>query len=843
MFKKSSFGIFAIILAIGLLTSYSTLKELSLNKPSKKLEITQENKAKIVKAYEKTPLSFEENLGQTDSKVKFLSRGNGYNLFLTSNKATLSLTKPNKINSKTNSEDTNKTLAVEMSILGANPSANVVGEKPLAKSNYFTGNDPSKWKSSINNYKQIRYQEIYDGVDLVYYGNQRQLEYDFIVKPGANPDNVKLSFNGIDKLNLDEKGNLVLNIAGEEIIQHKPLIYQTIDGVKETIDGSYLVLENNQVAFVVENYDKSKELVIDPVLAYSTYLGGNSIDFMSDIAVNDSGEVYLVGETQSPNYPLTPGVLDNSLSGASAAFVTKLDSSGSKLIYSSFLGGGADNNDAARSIVIDSDGNAYIVGITSSESFPVTSGAFQTTLKGTVDTFVAKLNPTGSSLLYATYLGGTNVDNVSSIAIDANKNAYLVGSTQSLDFPVTSGVFQSMFGGSNMDGFVAKLDPTGTSLIYSTYLGGTGNDVILDVAVDSGGNVYLAGSTRSMNFITTEGCFQKAFGGGDVDGFVTKLDPNATSVIYSTFLGGTASDSLSGGDSVNSIALDKDGNLYLVGDTSSSNFPTTEGAFQTQFPGSITTSTSSTAFVSKLNPIGTSLEYSSFLGGDTFDNAVNVVIDSMGRAYILGNTSSANFPVTRDAIQVKSAGELDVFLVQLDPTGKELVYSTLLGGSSSELAVGITIDKSGNLYLAGITTSDNYPTSKVAFQSKFDSVIDGFVSRISEGEAPPPGMPMATISTTNLTFAKQKIGTTSAAMTVTISSRGTAPLNILKLSTTGDYAATSTCANAPIDSGKDCIINVTFTPTGTKVRTGTLVIMDDADGSPRTVSLSGRAKK
>ncbi|MBI4853000.1 MAG: SBBP repeat-containing protein [Acidobacteria bacterium] len=841
MIKRSVFSIFAIILAVVLLASYYMLtkKHSTLtNQTSKTKELNTQNKAKLIQAYKKTPLSFEENLGQTNSEVKFLSRGNGYNLFLTPNKATLSLKKSNK-----SKENSNQTLAIQMSVLGAKSNANLIGEEELAKSNYFIGNDPGKWKNSITNYKQVRYQEIYDGIDLVYYGNQQELEYDFIVKAGAKPNTIKLGFDGADKITIDSNGNLILTIEDEELIQHKPIIYQTVNGNKQTIEGNYLILDNNQVAFQVNSYDKSKDLIIDPVLAYSTYLGGNSIDFMADIAVDTDGNVYVTGETQSPNYPLTSGVLDNSLSGASAAFVTKLDSTGTKLMYSTYLGGGADNNDAARSIAIDSQGNAYITGVTSSESFPVTSGAIQTALRGTTDSFIAKLNPTGTSLVYATYLGGTNLDNVTSISVDSTGNAYIVGGTQSIDFPVTSGVFQPRYGGSGQDAFAAKIDSSGTNLLYATYLGGTGNEGALDVAVDLEGNAYIVGSTSSMDFPTTEGSFQRTFVGGSVDGFVTKLNSRGSALVYSTFLGGTNTETLIGADSVNSIALDSKGNAYLVGDTSSMNFPTTEGSFKATFPGNLTNNAANSAFVTKLNAMGTGLEYSTFLGGDTFDSAVTVIVDPMNRAYIFGNTSSSNFPVTQDAIQTKSAGELDVFVTQLSDTGKELVYSTLLGGSSSELAVGLTLDKDGNIYLAGVTTSDNYPTSVRAFQTKFDSVIDGFVSRMSEKPLPPVGMPMATISTTSLTFAKQKIGSTSAPMTVMISSRGTAPLSISKIMTTGDYAATSACANAPIDPGKDCAINVTFTPTGTKVRTGTLVIMDDAEGSPRTVSLTGKAKK
>lgn len=854
MIKKSSIRVFAIILGVMLLASYPLFKQKNKvleNQPSQTLDIlTEQNKAKLIQTYKKTPLSFEENIGQTDLQVKYLSRGNGYNLFLSANKATLSLKKTSKTN-KTNKttailpNQDSPTLAVEMAVLETKPNANVVGEEALSgTSNYFIGKDSSKWKTAVTNYKKVRYQEIYDGIDLVYYGNQQELEYDFVVKPGANPDIIKLRFNGTDKINIDDNGNLILKVADQEVIQHKPLIYQTINGSKETITGSYLLLNNNEIGFKVDDYDKSKDLVIDPVLAYSTYLGGNSLDFMADIAVDSSGNVYVVGETQSLNYPLTPGVIDSTLSGASAAFVTKLNSTGSTLMYSSFLGGGTDNNESGRSIAVDSDGNAYIVGVTSSEAFPVSSGALQPTLQGTMDGFVAKLNPTGTSLMYATYLGGANLDAINSIAVDQSGNAYVAGSTQSLMFPTTSGAFQPTFGGANQDGFVAKIDSTGTSLIYATYLGGTNNESAVDIAVDSQGNTYVVGSTSSTDFPTTQGVFQRAFAGGAVDGFVTKLNPTGSALVYSTFLGGAKadSDSLNGGDSVNAITLDAMGNAYLAGDTGSSSFPTTDGAFQTKFPGSTTSNSANSAFVTKLNAMGTALEYSTFLGGDTFDSSIAIVVDSMSRAYVIGTTSSTNFPVTPDAIQAKVVGESDVFVTELSATGKELVYSTLFGGSSSELAIGLAVDKEGSIYLAGVTSSDNYPTTMKAFQPKFDSIIDGFVSKMS-GNPVVVGTPMATISTTSLTFAKQKIGTTSSAMTVTISSRGTAPLSISKLMTTGDYAATSACANAPIDPGKDCIINVTFTPTGTKVRTGTLVIMDDAAGSPRTVSLTGKAKK
>src|SRR6266853_243586 len=519
--------------------------------------------ARVSESYGKLPLQFEANRGQTHKDVRFLSRGPGYSLYLTADEAVLVLSKPTP-DTPRNARDTRrdpklqgKSVALRMSLVGAARKPQVTGLDELpGKANYFIGKDRSKWRTNAPTYAKVQYRNVYPGIDLVYYGNQRQLEYDFVVAPGADPKTIALRLQGARKLEIDAEGNLVLRTAGGDICQHKPIIYQEIDGVRQAIDGSYVRKGANRVGFQVAAYDTTRPLIIDPVLSYSTYLGGSGGEKGLAIAVDTNGNAYVTGSTFSANFPTTAGSFQPTYGGVTDAFVTKLDPTGSALIYSTYLGGSS--GDEGNAIAVDAGGSAYVTGIAGSD-FPTTPGAVEAV--GAIGAFVTKLDPSGSALAYSTYLGGNRSgSNGSGIAVDAFGNAYVTGFASS-GYPTTPGAFQRTFNspaGVNhpftSDAFVTKLNPTGTGLVYSTYLGGSEVDFGTGIAVDVDGNAYVTGFTASADFPVTPGP-QPLYGGG-FDAFVTKLQATGSALAYSTYLGG------SGEDRGHGIAVDAHGSAY-----------------------------------------------------------------------------------------------------------------------------------------------------------------------------------------------------------------------------------------------------------------------------------------
>src|SRR5438477_4888670 len=539
---------------------------------------------RVSENYGKFPLHFEANRGQIHKNVRFLSRGPGYSLYLIAGEAVLVLSKPNadtKRDSRSTPEQGDaqtpvKAVALRMHLVGAAPKPPVSGLDELpGKANYFIGQDPAKWRTNVPTYAKVQYENIYPGIDLLYYGNQRQLEYDFVVAPGANPEKIVLGFRGADEFEIEARGELVLHTTGGDIRQHKPIIYQDIDGVRRDIAGGYVRKGVNRVGFEVAVYDASRPLIIDPVLSYSTYLGGRSNgpdcgcgnDEAFAVAVDDDGNAYVTGQTTSLDFPTTSGAFQTTRAFGKDVFITKLNPAGSALVYSTYLGG--NDFDAGNGISVDAGGNAYVTGTTKSTNFPTTPGAF---LSAPGFGFVTKLDPTGSTLVYSTYLDPSTQGG--GIAVDAQGNAYVTGQTGST-FPTTPGAFQPAFGGGPVDGYVMKLNADGSALVYSTYLGGSGIDSTGDIAVDAGGNAYVAGSTTSLNFPTTPGAFQPVPGSGSSNGFATNLDPTGSSLVYSTFLG----------EGCAGLALDTQGNVYVTGQTGSTTFPTTPGAFHPFFSG------------------------------------------------------------------------------------------------------------------------------------------------------------------------------------------------------------------------------------------------------------------
>ena len=658
--------------------------------------------AKIKESYSKIPLSFEPNHGQAYKNVKFTSRGNGYSLALAPTTFTLAQSRPS-------------VSVVQATLLGANAAAKLTGvERLLTKTNYFIGSDPQKWKTNIPNYAKIKYAGVYKGVDLVFYGKQDLLEYDFIVSPGASPEVIALRFDGITDLRVDEKGDLLLRTDAGEIRQSRPVVYQHINNAKRFIPASYVIKDKKQIAFQIANYDRSKPLVIDPTLAFSTYLGGSDQDGGNGIAVDAAGNAYITGFTLSTNFPVTPGAFKTVKAGIAEtdAYVTKMNATGTALIYSTYFGGGV--RDSGNDIEVDAAGNAYVTGLSDSSDLPTTPGAFRTTPAGgdEFNSFAMKLNTTGTALVYSTFLGPGSA---SGIAVDSAGSAYITGQAGT-GYPTTPGAFQTVSEGSS-EAFVTKLNSTGTALIYSTFLGGGGFDLAADIAIDSGGNAYVTGQAET-GFPVTPGAFQTI--GSGTDAFVTKLNSTGTALVYSTLLGGTST------DSGNGIAVNPAGNAYVVGGTGSSNFPTTPGAFQTVNPGG-----GFDAFVTELSPAGDALVYSTYLGGNDTDFGADIALDIAGNATVVGSTSSTDFPTTPDAIQSGHAGVSDSYITRLNATGTALVFSTYLGGSSAESARAVRVDLAGSIYVTGGTGSVDFPTTPGAFQTVFGGgFADAFVAKI-----------------------------------------------------------------------------------------------------------------
>ncbi len=606
-----------------------------------------------------------------------------------------------------------------MELVGANHGTKVVGGEELAgKSNYLMGNDPSKWRIDVPNYDRVNYESVYPGVDLVYYGHQGELESDFIVAAGADAGAIRLRIDGAKRVRINREGDLELRIDGGEVVLGKPVVYQNSEGETERhiVAGRYTVKGKCEVGFEVGSYDKKEPLTIDPVLRYSTYLGGNIYDAGSGIAVDAAGNAYVTGYTYSTNFPTTDPYQVN-LAGSQDVFVTKLNAAGNALVYSTYLGGSG--GDQGYGIAVDAAGDAYVTGSTSSNNFPTVGihlhsrfgielPPFQATYGGGgSDAFVTVLTAEGNALVYSTYLGGSGVDWANGIAVDEAGSAYVTGVTSSSNFP-TKNPFQGTFGGGTFDAFVTKLAAAGNSLVYSTYLGGSGIDFGAGIAVDALGNAYLTGSTSSTNFPAVNS-FQPTSGGGE-DAFVTKLDSAGTALVYSTYLGGSDDDSGAG------IAVDATGNAYVTGLTNSINFPTLHPA-QTAFGGY------QDAFVTKLNALGNALVYSTYLGGSDGDRGAAIAVDAAGNAYVTGETTSVDFP-TANAFQSSLGGSYDAFVTKVNAAGDALIYSTYLGGNGDDLGSGIAVDPVGHAYITGstaaipglplkntiVTCSTNFPT-------------------------------------------------------------------------------------------------------------------------------------
>src|SRR5882724_2761946 len=726
------------------------------------------------------PMQFEKNDGQTDRQVEFLARGPGYTLFLTPTQAVFSLSSVKRSTAekkRAGRHERGDLATLEMDLLGANPHPSVEGLDELpGKTSYFLGNKPEDWHVGVPTFAKVKYHHVYPGIDLVYYGNQRQLEYDFIVAPKADAKRIALKLDGADRLEVNSQGDLVAHMNGTKVSWHRPFAFQETETGRKEIPARFTLKKDRRVGFEVAAYDWTKPLIIDPALVYATYLGGTGDEFTFNsfapnglkVAVDTNGNVFVAGQTVSRNFP-TRNAYDSTPNGADTnlcdVFVTKFNTSGNALIYSTYLGGVS--NDVAGGIAVDSSGNAYITGSTESPDFPHINAA-QSANNGYNDVFVTKLSSNGTSIVYSTFLGGGADDFGRAIAVDSSGSAYITGKswskgTGNSPFLTTHGAFQADNGGGNAntsDAVVAKFDPAGAR-IYSTFLGGKSEEEGNAIAVDGSGNAYIAGQVLSTTAYPSipdsdfpmMNAFQPAFNNGGTnliflyDGFVTKLNAAGSGLVFSTFLGGEEDDTATG------IALDSKGRIYVTGSTASSSFPSTPNAAQPanagatddpEFPGS-------DAFVTIFEINGTSLVYSTYLGGTDFEEGdsirldrFGIAVDNFGYVYVVGQTSSFDFPVTTGADQTNSDAFNDVFVAKINPAvpgPAGLIYSTLLSGSIARVAggavneaEGIAVDANGNFYVAGITTATNFPVTAGAYATTnkggySDGGYDAFVAK------------------------------------------------------------------------------------------------------------------
>jgi hypothetical protein len=649
--------------------------------------------------YGHVPIYFVENQGQFPRQAKYVAQSTGLTCYFEAASVMIAAHGD----------------SFRVSFPGANPNVRLQGMgSSAARINFLVG-APGEWKTDLPAWDAITYRTIFPGIDLVYTSRLDRVKSDFIVAPGADPESIRLRYQDM-AVHIDAGGALVVPAGRGELREESPVLYQEIADKRIAVDGAFRLHGDGTVGFRVGAYDRSQPLVIDPAISYSTFLGGNGMDAVTSIAVDGSGNAYLAGWTSATNFPvLNP--IQAKQKGSVNAFVAKLGPGGNSLIYCTYLGGQTD--DRAFGIAIDSSGNAYVTGWASSTAFPVVAPV-QSTLAGSRDAFVAKLSPAGNSLIYSTFLGGSNTDSGTGIAVDASGNAYVTGFTSSSNFPTLSGYQTSNAGAENA--FVAKLSSSG-SLIYSTYLGGSGSDAAAAIAVDSGGNAYITGGTTSANFPTASPV--QAASGGNQDAFITKLNPSGNALVYSTYLGGSGGASGSP-EQGTAIVVDATGAAYVAGVTNSTNFPVTSGVLQPAYDGG-----GSDAFVAKLAPAGTSLEYATYLGGSGFDYASGIAADSLGNAYITGYTSSSDFWSLR-AVQAGNNGLYDAFLTKLNPTGTGIVSSTYLGGSGIDSANAVAVDTLGNAFVAGLTQSGDFPLSNPLQTVNGDS-YSGFASKISPG--------------------------------------------------------------------------------------------------------------
>jgi len=604
-------------------------------------------------------------------------------------------------------------VVLKLHFVGCNKVVPEGREELSHKSNFFYGNDSSNWKTNVPNYNEIYYENIYDGIDLKYYSNEKGLKYDFIVHPRVDFRQIRLRWEGAEELEVDEQGDLIIKTAIGDVVDGDLFVYQDCIGERHQVNGGIRIYDNMEYGFEIsDNYCYDEFLIIDPSLEFSSYLGGQSEDCGWSVTVDPLGNPIVTGYTSSFNFPITPGAYQSTnLNGD--VFITKFNSNGSSLLFSTYLGGSS--IDRGWSSILDSSGNSYVTGWTISPDFPTTPGANDTSYNGGIawgDIFAFKLNPNGSNLIYSTFIGGDKDDFGRGIAVDSIGNIYITGDTNSSNFPTTPGAYDTTING-YYDVIILKLNQNGSTLLYSTFVGGVGgigSECGNDISIDSNGNVFVTGLTNSMDFPTTPGAYDTSYNGGLCDVFVLKLNPSGSTLIYSTFIGGSDYDHAGG------IVLDSMRNIYISGYTESSDFPTTPGAYDTLLNGI------NDGFVLELNTSSSSLLFSTLIGGSGSDSC-KIAIDSCNSIYVLGSTGSSDFPTTIDAYDTTFNGaqnDMDNFLSKLDQIGSMILYSTFIGGSAWDGCQDIVTHPSGSVYISGLTYSQDYPTTSGAYSQSFN---------------------------------------------------------------------------------------------------------------------------
>lgn len=814
--------------------------------------------------YGRLPLMFTANQGQTDSEVKFLSQGSGYSVFLTSGSMVLSL-RPAGVTSAAEAlaaqvpgrpgrggaairqwEEAARaaqkfTATLAVNLVGGSTNPQVVGEAPLrTKVNYFIGRDPKKWHTNVPTYARVRYLNVYPGVDVVYYGNHGSMEYDFDLAPEADPRRIEFEVKGVDALNLDSAGNLVLTKGANRLRFQTPILYQKVNGVRTRVPGTYVLRGGKHVGFEVGGYDSTKPLVIDPVLVYSTFLGGSSDDFSSGIAVDSAGDAYMVGVTDSPDFPRAS--IGSYSSTQFRMFLTKLDPTGSTLLFADYFGG-TSGDDEAAGIALDSSGNAYVTGCATSSDFPVVS-PYQSTLAGSQDAFLTKFSADGSSIIYSTYLGGSALTYIggstsqygNAVSVDSAGEAVLAGVSMATDFPTVSAyqpsVSADQFGDWGEYGFLTKFAADGASLVYSTYLAGSTLDTsscydgcfpdseILGVVTDGSGNAYVTGYTITTDFPVTSGAFMTTYPGlySDV-GFVSKFTGSGT-LAYSTYLGGQNSSLL------DAIAVDVHGSAYVTGwDPAGDNFPIVTTSICDP-----SVSACNGAVVAKLDPAGANLIYSTFLGTSNNMCGTAIQVDANGDAFIGGSDLAFDLA---NPIEQYAGGGSDVVVAEIDPSASTLLMATFLGGQGWEAGAGLALDSNGEVYVTGETQSLDFPVTPGAFQTTSGGQTDTFISKID----PKTSAPAVAMVPYSLQFGSENIGSISAPQTTLLRNMGSAALTLSEI-IVADFAESNDCGTT-VAPASSCTFTVTFAPTVSGDLAEALTLTDNAQGGTQSVALSG----
>jgi hypothetical protein len=823
-------------------------------------------------SYGKLPIAFEMNLGQADPRVKFLAHGGDGVLFLTETGAVLRLQEsaerqrvPFQENRDRKSATDNRmplAAGVAINFAGSNANPRVEGlELQPGRSNYFIGRDPSRWRTNVPLFQRVKYANLYPGVDLVFYGHDGKLESDYVLSPGADPDQIALQIEGAQSVKSDPQGDLVLSTNAGNVVLREPHAFQEIAGTNKEVEAHY-VLRRSQVAGIqLASYDRSQPLVIDPVLDYSTMLGGSGGDSGNSIAVDSNGNAWIAGATSSTDFPTTNGVFQTTFKSTTGtnAFVTELNSTGTQLIFSTYFGGSG--SDSAVGIGIDGSGDAFITGTTTSFDLPIAGSPLLNTFPaGNLGTtgFFSELSSSGSALTYSTYLGGNTRDVPSGLAVDSSGNCYVVGTTSSSNFPLSTvygNAYQTFSNAISNGGGAAFLSKISTNpglpgfqgLLYSTYLGGSDSDGAAAVAADSFGNAYITGTAASTDFPMTvpPNGYQTSLSPGTDDAYVVRINTTLSgtaSLIYSSYLGGTGTN---GGAGL-AIAADSSFNAYVGGTTAAANFPVTANAFMPSQPsaGYIM------GFVARFNTSfsGTnSLTYSTYLGGSNVSGnyVYGIAADSLGDAYVTGSTYTNNYPLTPGPPQALLNGISNAILTVVNPAGTNLLFSTYWGGVNNDQANGIVLDSAAtpNAYFVGTTKSSDFPTTTGAYQSTHKGLTDAFIVKMS------PGAALGVFATpSSIGFGNQGVNSTSTAQTVTLANNTGSALDNIAITLTGtnpgDFAQTNTCgssstANGTLSAFQACTISVTFTPTATGADSATLNIADSATNSPQQVALTG----